>query len=28
VMFYNRGKRHVKDERLKEIMNGIRNSAA
>jgi ATP synthase F1 gamma subunit len=27
VMFYNRGKRHVKDERLKEIMNGIRNSA-
>jgi ATP synthase F1 gamma subunit len=27
VMFYNRGKRHVKDERLKEIMNGIRNAA-
>jgi ATP synthase F1 gamma subunit len=27
VMFYNRGKRHVKDERLKEIMNGIRNSS-
>lgn len=26
VMFFNRGKRHIKDERLKEIMNGLRNS--
>jgi ATP synthase F1 gamma subunit len=26
VMYFNRGKRHVKDERLKEIMNGLRNN--
>jgi len=25
VMYFNRGKRHIKDERLKEIMNGLRN---
>jgi len=25
VMFFNREKRHIKDERLKEIMNGLRN---
>jgi ATP synthase F1 gamma subunit len=24
VMYFNRGKRHIKDERLKEIMNGLR----
>lgn len=26
VMYFNRGKRHIKDERLKEIMNGLRNT--
>ncbi len=26
VMYFNRAKRHVKDERLKEIMNGLRNN--
>jgi ATP synthase F1 gamma subunit len=25
VMYFNRAKRHIKDERLKEIMNGLRN---
>ncbi len=26
VLYFNREKRHIKDERLKEIMNGLRNS--
>lgn len=26
IMYFNRGKRHIKDERLKEIMNGLRNA--